>query len=377
MLPSAFEEQQYFIGVIMNDKDYMLRAIELAKKGEGFTNPNPLVGAVIVKDNRIIGEGYHERYGELHAERNAIANLKESAKGATIYVTLEPCCHYGKTPPCTEAIIENKIGKVVIGSRDPNPKVAGKGAKILREAGIEVVEDFMRDECDKLNDIFFHYITTKTPYVVMKYAMTLDGKIATKTGASKWVTGEESRALVQKMRHRYAGIMVGIGTVLADDPMLNTRVEGLTSPTRIVIDTHLRIPTECQIAQTATEYQTIVAYNSGDEAKIKQLTALGVKLIKCPLADNKIDLKYLMEKIGEEGIDSILLEGGGTLNESALKADIVKKIFVFIAPKIFGGEKSLSPVRGEGINVPDESVKLELVNTSRIAEDILLEYIVR
>ena len=316
----------------MNDKDYMLRAIELAKKGEGFTNPNPLVGAVIVKDNRIIGEGYHERYAELHAERNAIASLKESAEGATIYVTLEPCCHYGKTPPCTEAIIENKIAKVVIGSRDPNPKVAGKGAKILREAGIEVVEDFMRDECDKLNDIFFHYITTKTPYVVMKYAMTLDGKIATKTGASKWVTGEGSRALVQKMRHRYAGIMVGIGTVLADDPMLNTRVEGLTSPTRIVVDTNLRIPLDCQIAQTANDYSTIVAYNSRDEAKIKQLTDLGVKLIKCPLKDEKIDLNFLMEKIGEEGIDSILLEGGGTVNESALKAGIVKKIFVFVAP---------------------------------------------
>ena len=209
----------------VTDQDYMKRAIELAKKGEGWTNPNPMVGAVIVKDGRIIGEGYHARCGELHAERNAIASLTESAEGATLYVTLEPCCHYGKTPPCTEAILEQKIKKVVIGSRDPNPKVAGKGAKILRDAGVAVVEDFMRDKCDELNPIFFHYITTKTPYVVMKYAMTLDGKIATKTGASKWITQEAARREVQYMRHRYMGIMVGIGTVLADDPMLNVRTK--------------------------------------------------------------------------------------------------------------------------------------------------------
>ena len=208
----------------MTDEFYMRRAIELAKKGRGWTNPNPMVGAVIVKNGSIIGEGYHEKCGELHAERNAIASLTESAEGATLYVTLEPCCHYGKTPPCTEAILEQKIARVVIGSRDPNPKVAGKGVQMLREAGVTVVEDFMREECDQLNPVFFHYITTKTPYVVMKYAMTLDGKIATKTGASKWITGESARKEVQHMRHQYMGIMAGIGTVLADDPMLNVRV---------------------------------------------------------------------------------------------------------------------------------------------------------
>ncbi len=191
----------------MTDRDFMMRAIKLAKKGEGWTNPNPMVGAVIVKNGKIIGEGYHEKCGQLHAERNAIASLTESAEGATIYVTLEPCCHYGKTPPCTEAILEQKIARVVIGSRDPNPKVAGKGAEILRRAGLQVQEDFMREECDELNPIFFHYITNKTPYVVMKYAMTADGKIATKTGASKWITGEEARNEVQLMRHKYMGIM--------------------------------------------------------------------------------------------------------------------------------------------------------------------------
>jgi len=242
----------------MNDAEYMGRAIELARLATGFTNPNPLVGAVIVKDGRIIGEGYHKKCGELHAERNAIASLCESAKGATIYVTLEPCCHHGKTPPCTEAIIENEISRVVIGSRDPNPLVAGKGAKILREHGIEVIEDFMRDECNELNPVFFHYITKKTPFVTLKYAMTADGKIATKTGASKWITGEKAREEVQHMRHAHMAIMAGIGTVLADDPMLNVRVEGLKSPVRIICDSRLRIPTNSKIVSTAKEYPTIV-----------------------------------------------------------------------------------------------------------------------
>ena len=255
----------------MTDRDYMARAIELAKKGEGWTNPNPMVGAVIVKNGKIIGEGYHEKCGQLHAERNAIASLTESAEGATIYVTLEPCCHYGKTPPCTEAILEQKISRVVIGSRDPNPKVAGKGAEILRRAGLQVQEDFMREECDELNPVFFHYITNKTPYVVMKYAMTADGKIATKTGASKWITGEEARSEVQLMRHKYMGIMAGIGTVLADDPLLNTRIKGKKSPVRIICDSKLRIPFDSQICKTAREYKTIIAYSVGEEEKVNEL----------------------------------------------------------------------------------------------------------
>lgn len=363
----------------MTDQEYMLRAIQLAKKGEGWTNPNPMVGAVIVKDGRIIGEGYHKKCGELHAERNAIASLTESAEGATIYVTLEPCCHYGKTPPCTEAIIEQKIKKVVIGSRDPNPKVAGKGAQILRESGITVVQDFMREECDRLNPVFFHYITTKTPYVVMKYAMTLDGKIATKTGASKWITGETARQEVQHMRHRYMGIMAGIGTVLADDPMLNVRVEGWKSPVRILCDSSLRIPLDSQIVRSAKEYRTIVAYAGREEneeitekitKKIKQLHAKGVDTICCPDEKGQIDLKKLMTYLGNEGIDSILLEGGGTLNDSALRAGIVKEVHCFIAPKLFGGKNSKTPVEGIGIGLPSEALKLKCTDICRIGEDI-------
>ena len=356
----------------MTDQNYMLKAIQLAKQGEGWTNPNPMVGAVIVKNGRIIGKGYHKKCGELHAERNAIASLTESAEGATIYVTLEPCCHYGKTPPCTEAIIEQKIKRVVIGSRDPNPKVSGKGIKMLQEAGIEVIEDFMREECDRLNPVFFHYITTKTPYVVMKYAMTLDGKIATKTGASKWITGEAARAEVQHMRHRYMGIMAGIGTVIADDPMLNVRVEGWKSPIRILCDSGLRIPLDGQIVKSAGKYRTIVAYADSEntEAKRKRLHEMGVETICCPDENNQVDLKKLMKYLGEEGIDSILLEGGGTLNDSALRAGIVQEVQAFIAPKLFGGMNSKTPVEGIGVRFPSEAVKLKCTDICQIGEDI-------
>ena len=356
----------------MTDRDYMLRAIELARGGLGWTSPNPLVGAVIVKNGRIIGEGYHERCGELHAERNAIASLTESAEGATLYVTLEPCCHYGKTPPCTEAILEQKIARVVIGSRDPNPLVAGKGAAILRAAGVRVEEDFMREECDALNPVFFHYITKKTPYVVMKYAMTADGKIAARTGDSKWITGESARKKVQELRHQYMGIMAGIGTVLADDPMLNVRVEGWKSPIRILCDSGLRIPLDGQIVKSAGKYRTIVAYADSEntEAKRKRLHEMGVETICCPDENNQVDLKKLMKYLGEEGIDSILLEGGGTLNDSALRAGIVQEVQAFIAPKLFGGMNSKTPVEGIGVRFPSEAVKLKCTDICQIGEDI-------
>lgn len=361
-------------GGIMTDRDYMRRAVELAKKGTGWTNPNPLVGAVIVKDGRIIGEGYHAKCGELHAERNAIASLKESAEGAVLYVTLEPCCHHGKTPPCTDAILEQGIARVVIGSRDPNPKVAGKGAAVLRKAGIQVEEDFMREECDKLNPVFFHYITTGVPYVVMKYAMTADGKIATRTGASKWITGSEARAEVQQIRSQYMGIMAGIGTVLADDPMLNVRLEGKRNPVRIICDSHLRIPADSRICRTARQYPTIVACGTGEPEKERILGDMGVQVVKCPDAQGKVNLRQLMKYLGDQGVDSILLEGGGTLNDSALRMGIVQKLLVFVAPKLFGGEKSKTPVAGLGIEVPAEAVPLRLAGVRQIGEDLLLEY---
>lgn len=359
----------------MTDIEYMRRAIELAQKAEGFTNPNPMVGAVIVKDGRIIGEGYHERCGELHAERNAIANLTESAKGATIYVTLEPCCHYGKTPPCTEAIIENEISRVVIGSRDPNPLVSGKGAKILREHGIEVCEDFLREECDAINPVFFHYITGKTPYVTMKYAMTADGKIATKTGASKWITGEGARHLVQRMRHRNMAIMAGIGTVLADDPMLNVRIEGLKSPIRVICDSNLRIPIDSQIVNSAVKYKTIVVCAVENDKVKSLLEEKGISVVKLSDGEGKVDLNALMRYLGEIGIDSVFVEGGAILNDSLLRAGLVDRLETFIAPKVFGGAAAKSPVEGIGIEEVNEAVVFKLESVKQIDQDVLLSYV--
>lgn len=243
----------------MNDTDYMALAIKLARNGTGWTSPNPLVGAVLVKEGRIIGQGWHHRCGGLHAEREALAACTENPAGATLYVTLEPCCHQGRQPPCTQAILDAGIAKVVIGSRDPNPLVHGKGAALLRQARVEVEEDFMREACDTLNPVFFHYITHKTPYVAMKYAMTADGKIACHTGLSQWVTGETARAHVQTLRHQYRGILAGIGTVLQDDPRLTCRMEGGRNPVRIICDSQLRIPLTSNLVRTAKEVPTIVA----------------------------------------------------------------------------------------------------------------------
>ena len=362
------------VGFIMNDEFYMQRAIELAKRGDGFVSPNPLVGAVIVKDGKIIGEGWHERCGELHAERNALKNCKEPTQGSTIYVTLEPCCHYGRTPPCTKAIIEAKISRVVIGSRDPNPLVSGKGAEILRKAGIEVIEDFMRDECDKLNPIFFRYITTKFPYVSLKYAMTADGKIATYSGKSKWITNEFSRNDVHRLRKKHRAIMVGIGTVLADNPMLNCRIENGRNPIRIVCDSKLRIPLDCNICRTATEISTLVVSAIENPEKQSELEKMGVKTLILPDKNGKVDLKKLMQYLGEKSIDSVLIEGGGTLAYSALQSKIVSHIYSYIAPKIFGGENAKTPVESVGVETPDDCFKLKRTNVRELGSDILIEY---
>lgn len=388
----------------MTDRQYMARAIELAELGRGWVNPNPVVGAVIVKDGKIIGEGWHACYKGLHAERNAFAALTESAEGADLYVTLEPCCHYGKTPPCTEAIIDHKIRRVVVGSNDPNPKVAGKGIAQLREAGILVETGVMREECDRLNPVFFHYITTNTPYVVMKYAMTADGKTATKTGASKWITGEKARMAVQEMRHQYMGIMAGIGTILADDPMLNVRLEGKKSPIRIICDSRLRIPLDSKICRSAKTYRTIIAcgkiedeawdgkeiegcvsvHEPGSDAgererlkKTENLRALGIEVVSVPDENGRVDLFRLMKYLGSQKIDSVFLEGGGELNDSFLRAGLVNELKVFIAPKVFGGKEAKTPVSGVGTELPDQGIICILEKMSVIGEDLLLEYRVK
>ena len=397
---------------------FMRAAIELAKKGEGWTNPNPLVGAVIVKENQIIGQGYHHKYGDLHAERDALRDCRERGNdpsGAQIFVTLEPCCHTGKQPPCVEAIVEAGIKKVVVGSRDPNPLVSGKGAAFLRERGVEVEEDFLRSECNALNFIFFHYITSKTPYVALKYAMTADGKIATASGKSKWISCQESRDFVHQLRAKYSCIMAGIGTVLADDPLLTCRIPGGRNPTRIICDSSLRLPLDSQLVQSAAEVPTIVACaepDSGDRMqdqdcaapsaertqdlnagasgeasqdqngaalpdrdfleKEKALAQKGVQVIRC--GTKRVDLCLLMQKLGELGLDSVLVEGGGALNFSLLQAGLVQRVYSFVAPKIFGGAAAPSPVGGEGVLEVADAFSLAQTDARKIGSDVLIEY---
>lgn len=356
------------------NQEYMLRAIELAKKGTGKVSPNPLVGAVIVKDGRVIGEGYHEKYGELHAERHAFSRLTENAEGAEMYVTLEPCCHYGKQPPCTQAIIEHGIKKVYVGSDDPNKLVAGKGIQILKEAGIEVVTQCLKEECDALNPVFFHYITTGMPYVVVKYAMTMDGKIACDTGKSQWITGEEARKHVQETRNALTGIMAGVQTVIKDNPSLTCRISGGRNPVRIICDSNLRIPMESSIVLTAKKVPTIVAAVAGEDKKIAALEDAGVQILFTGEKQGRVDLRELMQKLGKKKIDSILLEGGGTLNQSAFASGIVSHVQAYLAPKIFGGSGKYTPVSGIGVTEPDKAFFLTNRRMKCFGEDILLEY---
>ena len=362
--------------VRQEDIEYMRRAIELAERGVGFTNPNPMVGAVIVKGGKVIGEGWHERCGEWHAERNAFKNCTVPAEGATMYVTLEPCCHYGKTPPCTEAIIEHGIARVVVGMEDPNPLVAGKGIALLREAGIEVVCGVEEEALREQNRVFLKYISTKLPWVAMKTAMTLDGKIATRTGDSKWITGAEARAYVHELRHRFMAIVVGIGTAVADDPLLNCRIEGrgVRQPIRVVVDSNARLSLDSQLVKTAGEYRTIVAHTRfAPEERVKALRETGVEMLLCKEKEGLVDVRNLLELLGLSGIDSILLEGGGSLNYTFLSEGLADELYAFIAPKIVGGMNAKTPVEGAGMEKMADAINLELENVLNIGHDVLLK----
>jgi len=353
---------------------YMEKAISLAKGGIGAVNPNPLVGAVIVKDDRIIGQGYHQHYGGLHAERHALLSCTENPLGATMYVTLEPCCHHGRTPPCTEAILRAGIAHVVVGSSDPNPLVQGKGIQALRDADIQVTEHFLEEECDNLNPVFFHYIKQNKPYIALKYAMTADGKIASYTGDSRWISNEVSRQHTHTLRHAYTGILVGIGTVLADNPLLNCRTENGRNPIRILCDSRLRIPLDNQLCQSATRYRTIIAYVDGSKEKCSQLEALGILLWQIPEKNNHVDLSILMERLAENQIDSILAEGGGDIHFSLLEEGLVQKVYVYIAPKICGGTNAPTPVKGAGIANMHDALPLVRKDIQFLGDDLLIVY---
>ncbi|WP_394870671.1 bifunctional diaminohydroxyphosphoribosylaminopyrimidine deaminase/5-amino-6-(5-phosphoribosylamino)uracil reductase RibD [Clostridium butyricum] len=356
------------------DEFYMKRALELAVKGIGMVNPNPMVGAVIVKDNKVIGEGFHEKYGHAHAERNAVKNAVEDIEGATVYVTLEPCAHYGKTPPCVELLIEKKVRKVVIGMLDPNPLVAGKSIKKLKENNIEVKVGVKEKECRKLNEVFIKYITTKKPFVIMKAGISIDGKIATSSGESKWITSERSRLHSHELRNRMSGIMVGINTVLSDDPSLTYRGEHKgKDPLRIIIDSTLKVPFESKVIKYNNNNTIVACVENTDLIKKEKLEKMGVKIIETKSKKGKVDLQEVVEKLGKEKIDSILLEGGGTLNFSALKEGIVDKVRFYIAPKIIGGENSKNSVSGQGFYNLDDCVNLKDMSYEQMGNEIVVE----
>lgn len=359
------------------DERFMARAVELARRGAGWTSPNPLVGAVIVRDGRIIGEGWHHRFGGPHAEREALAACGESPAGATAYVTLEPCCHTGKTPPCTEALIEAGIARVVVGVLDPNPLVAGRGNEALRRAGIEVAVGVLEPSCRAVNEPFLHAMEQRRPLVIAKYAMTLDGKVATREGLSRWVTGEAAHRRVHEDRHRHAGVMVGIGTALADDPLLTCRLDGreVSQPARVVVDAAARLPLESQLVRTASEAPVIVAVAEGALlARRNALAERGCAVVAVPAREGRVDPRILMELLWQRfSLDSLIVEGGPTLLGSLFDEGLVDRVQAYIAPKIFGGLEALGPVAGCGVGDPADAPVLSEVSLQMMGGDVLLE----
>lgn len=360
------------------EEKYMKRAIELAQKGVGWVSPNPLVGAVLVKEGRVIGEGYHHRHGDLHAEREALKDCRERGedpRGATIYVTLEPCCHTGSQPPCTEALMEAGIARLVCGSDDPNPKVAGKGFRILEEAGVEVHRGFLKEDCDGLNEIFFHYIQSGRPYVALKYAMTLDGKIASRTGDSRGISSMEANRWVHGLRHRYRGILVGMGTVMVDDPLLTCRLEGGRNPVRVILDSDLRIPMESRLVKTAQEVPTILAcLERAPSDKKEALVKAGARVLTFPDEEGRIPLADLLDRLGKEGIDSLLVEGGSEVHASFLdKPALVQKVYTIVTPKLLGGREAKTPVGGLGLEKIAQALPLEFHELQRMGPDLVIE----
>ncbi|MDP4290374.1 MAG: bifunctional diaminohydroxyphosphoribosylaminopyrimidine deaminase/5-amino-6-(5-phosphoribosylamino)uracil reductase RibD [Bacteroidota bacterium] len=363
--------------MMMTDDDirFMHMALTQAAKGLGRVNPNPLVGAVIVRGSRIIGVGYHKQFGGPHAEINAMRNAENDVEGATVYVTLEPCSHYGKTPPCADALITAKVAKVVIAMTDPNPFVSGRGIQRLKENGIEVEVGLLENEARELNRVFIKYIRTKLPYVVLKSAMTLDGKIATASGHSQWISCPQSRKYVHSLRNELKGILVGVNTVITDDPELTTRLDGVSgrNPVRIVVDSRGRIPLNAKMLKNGAENPVIIATTENfPEQKRADLIEAGHQILILPAHNEMVDLNLLMIELGKLGIDGILLEGGGTLNESALKSGIVDEVQFFIAPLLLGGRNAMTPVEGKGFDTVAEGIRLQQMTTRQVGDDILI-----
>ncbi len=356
----------------MPEKQFMERALELAKQGR--TSPNPMVGAIVARDGQIVGEGYHHRAGEPHAEVLALQAAGDQSKGADLYVTLEPCCHHGKTPPCTNIVLESGVARVFAAMLDPDPRVAGKGVECLRLAGIEVEVGMMEPEARELNKSYIKRTTTGMPFVLWKAAMTLDGKIATSTGDSRWVTGNEARTEVQRLRMQHDAVMVGIGTVLADDPELIVHgFPGAPNPIRIVVDAKASIPLNALVLNDKAETVVAVGEDVSDD-QVGDLEATGARVLRLPAAEGYVKLPALMTELGNLGINSVLLEGGGELAASMLRDGLIDEGLIFIAPKIVGGRNAKTPVEGDGINLMSEALEVSQPTVRQFDRDIALQF---
>jgi diaminohydroxyphosphoribosylaminopyrimidine deaminase/5-amino-6-(5-phosphoribosylamino)uracil reductase len=357
------------------DERYMWMALDLARRGWGNTNPNPMVGAVLVKGGEVVGTGFHKKAGEKHAEVLALEEAGERARSSTLYVNLEPCSHFGRTPPCVEAIIMAGVRKVVVACIDPNPLIAGNGIRRLQEAGIKVKTGVLEEKAKRLNEVFFKYITTKMPFIIVKAAMTMDGKIATAAGKSRWISGEKSRKLVHRLRSISDGIMVGINTVLKDDPLLTARLDdgGGHNPIRIIVDSKGRLPLDTKIVQTAFRINTILATTElAPRDKLEALRSYGIEVLIIPSRAGQVDLYELMLSLGRKEISSLLVEGGGTLNYSLLQENLIDKIYFFVAPLLLGGVAAPTPLEGSGVHEMDDSWVVEEMEIRQLDKDLLI-----
>ena len=374
ILPAAF----LLNGVAMNeqqqelDESYMREALRIAEYARGRTSPNPLVGAVIVRDGTIVASGWHRAAGEPHAEIHALRMAGELARGATLYVTLEPCAHHGRTGPCAEAVIAAGLARVVVALSDPNPLVAGRGIHLLTAAGIEVTTGVCEDEARRQNEIFLKWVTTKRPFVTLKTAMTLDGKIASHTGASRWITGAAARARVHAYRNEYDAILVGIGTVLADDPSLTTRLEHGTgkNPLRIVLDSEARTPLDAKLVADGAAPTIIVVSERADHRRVNLLRACGAEVVT--LGTQRVDIAALLDYLGAREITSLFVEGGAAVNWSLLAGGSVDKVHAFIAPMLMGGETAKTPIGGTGFDSPQTALRLHDMTVEQVGTDILV-----
>jgi diaminohydroxyphosphoribosylaminopyrimidine deaminase/5-amino-6-(5-phosphoribosylamino)uracil reductase len=362
------------------DKEFMRMALELAARGRGLVSPNPMVGAVVVKDGRVLGQGYHKEAGGRHAEVYALAEAKGETEGATVYVNLEPCCHFGRNPPCTNQLIAAGITRVVVAVTDPNPRVSGAGLRELEENGIEVTTGVLAEEARRLNEVFFKYITTGLPFVSIKAAVSLDGKIATRTGNSRWISGEESRRRGHELRRAADAIVVGVGTVIKDDPLLNVRLPVLQDkaktkhPLRLILDTRARIPLTAKVIKENPEQTVIVTGSDPPAYKVEKLRAAGVRIWTLPLRRGRVSLPALLAKAGEERLSSLLVEGGGEVNAAFLGENLVDKVYLFLAPRIIGGASAPTWVEGEGVDQVVKGSHWRNAGLTELGNDLLLEY---